>query len=370
MTLRVLGLSLALLSVATPLLAQTPSKGASPPTSPKGASPPVPSKGASPAPRGMILDRVVASVNEEAITLSEVQEEGQPVIRKIFQDYVGPERDRRVEEAQQRLMDDLIDRRLMYQVAKQEGLLPSSAEVQGAVEELKRNNSVTDEGQFRLLLKSEGLTVEQIRRSIAERLAIGRLLVRQVRSAIVLGEDDLLKYYEENKQKYQREPTAEILHLLIPIAPGQDVAAAKARAEEALAKARDGADFAQLSKEYAGGAGGGGEALTVRRGELAPEIEAAAFGLPAGAISEPIRTAAGFHLIKILRVQADPFIPFAEVRDQIRDQLFQDMFDAKRKEWLAKLRAKASINVFVKEGEILGSLGDGKGGEASGTKQP
>ena len=351
MTLRVLGLALALLCLATPMLAQTTPKGG--------------------PPRGMVLDRVVASVNDEAITLSEVQEEGQPVIRKIFQDYVGPERERRVEEAQQRLMDDLIDRRLMYQVAKQEGLLPSSAEVQGAIEELKRNNSVTDEGQFRVLLKSEGLTVEQIRRSIAERLAIGRLLVRQVRSAIVLGEDELLKYYEGNKQKFQREPTAEILHILIPVAPGQGEAAAKARAEEALAKIRGGADFAQVGKEYAGGpAGGADDALTVHRGELAPEIEAAAFGLPVGGISEPIRTAAGFHLVKVLRVQADPFVPFAEVRDQIRDQLFQEMFDAKRKEWLAKLRTRASINVFVKEGEILGSLGDAKGGDASSQKQP
>jgi peptidyl-prolyl cis-trans isomerase SurA len=352
MMLKVLGLALALLCLAAPTLAQPTPKAE--------------------VPRGMVLDRVVASVNDEAITLSEVQEEGQPVIRKIFQDYVGPERERRVEEAQQRLMDDLINRRLMYQIAKQEGLLPSTAEVQGALEELKRNNSVTDEGQFRLLLKSEGLTLDQIRRNIAERLAIGRLLVRQVRSAIILSEDDILKYYEENKQqKFQRESTAEILHILFPIASGQDEAAAKARAEETLSKVRGGADFAQVGKESAGGTvGGAADELTVRRGELAPEIEAAAFGLPPGGVSEPIRTAGGFHLIKVLRVQADPFAPFAEVRDQIRDQLFQERFEAKRKEWLARLRARASINVFVKEGEILGSLRDAKGGEASSQKSP
>ena len=83
-------------------------------------------------PRGMILDRVVASVNDEAITLSEIQEEGQPVIRKIVQDFVGEERSRRVDQAEQRLLKDLIDRRLLYQVAKKEGMLPSTAEVQGA----------------------------------------------------------------------------------------------------------------------------------------------------------------------------------------------------------------------------------------------
>jgi peptidyl-prolyl cis-trans isomerase SurA len=349
-----LGPVLALCALAAPALAQSSS------AAPTGA----PS-------RGMVLDRVVASVNDEAITLSEVQEEGQPVIRKIFQDFVGPERERRVEEAQQRLMDDLIDRRMMFQVAKQDGLTPSPAEIQGAIDELKRNNNVTDEAQFRALLKAEGLTVEQIRRSIAERLAIGRLLIRQIRSSIILSEDDLLKSYQENKQKFQREPSAEIEHILFPIDPGQDEAVARARAEDALAKIRGGADFAQVGKEATSAPGSGqSDQLTVHRGELAPEIEAAAFGLSPGGVSEPIRSASGFHLIKVLRVQAEPFLPFAEVREQIRDQLFQEKFDAKRKDWLVVLRARSSIHVFVKEGEILRALGDAKGSEASDQKKP
>ena len=79
--------------------------------------------------------------------------------------------------------------------------------------------------------------------------------------------------------------------------------------------------------------------LTVRRGELAPEIEAVAFGLPPGGISEPIRTAAGFHLIKVEKVRAEPVAPLAEVREAIREQLFQEKFEVKRKEYLAGLRA-------------------------------
>ena len=349
-----LGLVLALCAFVAPAVAQSAS------VAPTGA----------PA-REMVLDRVVASVNDEAITLSEIQEEGQPVIRKIFQDFVGPERERRVEEAQQRLMDDLIDRRMMYQVAKQDGLTPSPAEIEGAIDELKRNNNVTDEAQFRALLKAEGLTVEQIRRSIAERLAIGRLLIRQIRSSIILSEDELLKTYQENKQKFQRDPSAEIEHILFPIDPGQDEAAAQARAVEALAKIRGGADFAQVGKEVASTPGRGqSDQLTVHRGELTPEIEAVAFGLSPGGVSEPIRTAAGIHLIKVLRAQTEPFTPFAEVRDQIREQLFEEKFEVKRKDWLAALRARASIHVFVKEGEILRALGDAKGGEASDQKKP
>jgi peptidyl-prolyl cis-trans isomerase SurA len=308
------------------------------------------------APGGMVLDRVVASVNDEAVTLSEVQEEGQPVIRKLFQDFVGPEREKRLEEAQKRLLDDLIDRRLMYQEAKREGTLPSSTEIQGAIEDLKKNNNVADDAQFRALLKAEGLTLEQVRRSVAERLAIGRLLARQVRSSILLSEDEMVKYYEAHPEKFQRTPEAQIHHLLVAIGPARDEAGARARAEEALAKIRAGAAFSAAAEEYSDApAGSGAETLTVHRGDLAPEIEAAAFGLPVGQVSGLIRTAAGWHILKVERVRAEPVAPYAEVRETIREQLFQDKFEVKRKDWLAALRTHASIHVFIKEGEMLGA---------------
>jgi len=299
-------------------------------------------------PGGMLLDRVVAVVNDEAVTLSEIQEEGQPVVRKIFQDFIGPERDRRLEEAEKRLMEDLIDRRLMVQVAKREGMLPSAAEINGALDEIKRNNNATDDAQFRALLKSEGLTVEMVRRNIGERLAIGRLLARQVRSTIIIGEDELKQYYEANPDKFKRNPRAEIRYMVFPVPPGGEEGPVRARAEEARARIAAGEDFAQVAHQVASSGGGqGGDLMTVHRGELAPEIEAAAFGTPAGGVSPLIRTPAGWYLIKVERVLADPVAPFAEARDAIRDQVFQEKFEDKRKEWLANLRAKSHIQILT-----------------------
>ncbi len=303
----------------------------------------------------MILDRVVASVNDEAITLSEIQEEGQPVIRKIFSDFVGPERDRRVEEAQQRLMQDLIDRRLMYQVAKKDGMLPSAAEVQGAIDELKKNNNVSDDAEFRSLLKSEGLTLEQIRRSIGERLAIGRLLARQIRSAIIVSEADLQKYYADHTGEFGRRPEAEIFHVHFPVDEKEGREAAKARAEKALAAIRGGADFTQVAKEALGRPEDAVETLVVHKGDLAPQIEAAAFGTRPGELGPLVETDSGWHVIKVVRVRTETVAPFSEVRDGIRDRLFQERFDAKRREWVAELRNRSSIQVFIKEGEIAGA---------------
>ena len=334
---RGIGLTLALILLAAPAWAQNPAAGGQ--------------RGEQSG--GVVLDRVVAVVNDEALTLSEIQEEGQPVVRKIFQDFVGPERERRLEDAQKRLLDDLIDRRLIYQVAKREGMLPSEAEVNGAIEELKRNNKVTDDAQFRAMLKSEGLTLEQVRRTVGERLAIGRLLARQIRSAIIINEDEMVKYYQANQEKFQRVPQAEIRHILFLVPPGVDDAAVRARAEEARAKIEAGADFAKIGEQYSPSSGASGdEVMTVHRGELAPEIEAPAFSLLAGGVSPLIRTESGYHLIKVERVQTEPVAPYTEVRDSIRDQLFQEKFEAKRKEWLAGVRSRAFIQVLMQPGDL------------------
>ena len=309
-------------------------------------------------PKGMVLDRVVAVVNDEALTLSEIQEEGQPVIRKIFQDFVGSERERRVEEAEKRLVDDLIDRRLALQVAKKDGMLPSSAEVAGAIEELKKNNNATDDAQFRALLRAEGMTMEQVRRTVEERLAISRVLARQIRSSIIIREEELTQYYQDHPDKFQRIPEAEIRHIFIAVPQGTDEAAAKARAEEVLAKIRGGADFATIAEQHSDSPtkDKGGELGAIHKGDLAPEIEAAAFSLPVGGVSDLIRTSAGWNLIKVERVRTETVAPIAEVRDAIRDQLFQEKFEVKRKEWLGALRAKAFIQVIMEAGALKTEL--------------
>jgi peptidyl-prolyl cis-trans isomerase SurA len=304
--------------------------------------------------RGIVLDRVVAVVNDEAVTLSEVQEEGQPVIRKIVQDYLGSERERRVVEAEKKILDDLIDRRLMLQVAKREGTTPSPAEVRTAIDELKKNNNAPTDEEFRALLRAEGLTMEQVQRTVTERLAIGRMLARQVRSSIIVDEDELKRYYATHEDEFRREPEAEIRHILIVPRPGESEAAAQARAEAALDKIRAGADFDAVAREFSEG-GGGADTITVKRGELAPAIETVAFGLSPGSVSSVIRMESSWHIIRVDRQQSEPVAPYAEVRDAIRERVFEEKFAVKRKEWLARMRGQSYIQIVMPAaGQMLG----------------
>jgi parvulin-like peptidyl-prolyl isomerase len=196
--------------------------------------------------------------------------------------------------------------------------------------------------------------MEQVQRTVTERLAIGRMMARQVRPTIIVDEDELKRYYATHEDKYQRVPEAKIHHILIAPRPGESEAAAQARAEAALAKIRAGADIDAVAREFVEGAAGADQ-MTVKRGELAPEIEKAAFGVDLGTVGPLVRTESGWHIIRVDQRQSDPVVPYAEARDAIRDLVFQEKFEVKRREWLAKLREQSYILIVMPAaGQLLG----------------
>lgn len=298
----------------------------------------------------VVLDRIAALVNDEVITLSEVQEEGQPQLRKIVEEFVGREQEDRLNRAQQDLMEQLIDRRLQYQAAKKENLIPSAADVHAALEELKRQNSITTDAEFRESLARERLTVEQVRRGIEERLAIARMINRHIRSGILVRDEEIENYYATNLSKFERTPGVRIRHILFPTPPDatpEARAEARKTAEGALEGSRGGADFFAVAQTHAAGspASAGGEMGWLKRGELAPELEGPAYGLPVGGVSDVIETGAGFHIIKVEERQAEPVAPLADVRDQIREILLDEKMRSRVREWTQELRTKARIEI-------------------------
>src|SRR5574337_852626 len=107
------------------------------------------------ASEAVILDRVVAVVNDDVITLTEVQEEGLQIIRKIVQDTLGVERDRQLRSTERQLLDELVLRRLQLQEAKKEKIEASPAEVQSTIEELKKRNGLTSDEDLTAALSRE-----------------------------------------------------------------------------------------------------------------------------------------------------------------------------------------------------------------------
>jgi peptidyl-prolyl cis-trans isomerase D len=142
-------------------------------------------------------------------------------------------------------------------------------------------------------------------------------------------------YYFRNRSLYENPERVHASHILFMTQgkPEAEVPAIKAKAEEVLKRAKEGADFAALAKQYSedpGSAANGGDLNWVTRGQMVPEFEQAAFAQQPGTISDLIKTEFGFHIIKVLEKEPERLKPLAEVRDDIRNAVIQEERESER----------------------------------------
>ena len=150
------------------------------------------------------------------------------------------------------------------------------------------------------------------------------LNVDQVRQTITVPEADINAFYRQNMTQYQTPAQVRASHILFKL-EGKDEKAVQAQAEDVLKKARaPGADFAALAKQYSeddSNNSKGGDLDYFGRGRMVAEFDAAAFAMKTGEISNLVKTAFGYHIIKVTDSKPDTTRPLAEVRTEIEDQL-------------------------------------------------
>lgn len=264
-------------------------------------------------------EEIVAVVGDRPILRSEVEEQFQILAHQFslsLTDTASTNQLRR--DIVQRLVDD----HLLYLEAKSQGLEVPSAEIDAQVREaLAENREILGEEGFRKELEREGLTEQMLearwREEATRRALAERLVQRDIRPKVSLTEDDVRKFFEKHQAEIPKRPRAvKIQDLFIAIRPDTAVVkAALSRARDIRSQIQDGLSFAEAATKMSDDeatAANGGLLGRVRRGELSPELEAAAFALPSGVVSEPILNPFGFNLLQV--DQKDPNGQWADVR--------------------------------------------------------
>jgi peptidyl-prolyl cis-trans isomerase D len=144
-----------------------------------------------------------------------------------------------------------------------------------------------------------------------------------MRAKINIPEADVEKEYKNNEEQYKTPEQVRASHILLKT-EGKDDAAVKAKAEEILKQARAGADFADLAKknsEDEASAKNGGDLDYFGKGRMVPEFDAAVFAMQIGQISDLVKTQYGYHIIKLVDKKPATTRPYAQVQQQLRDQL-------------------------------------------------
>ncbi|WP_447971987.1 peptidylprolyl isomerase [Nitrospira sp. Kam-Ns4a] len=283
----------------------------------------------------LLTDRIVAVVNNEVITLSELKNEAAPEEQRLREQYRGAELARRLQQLEYTLLTRMIERKLQIQYAANKGVDVSDDEVRSTLKELQRQGEKFDYAN------------PQDRKLIKEQLVLMRLVDREVRSGVMVSEPEMKRYYEEHLSRFMLPDEYRISQILLRRRRGQDQADLQSRARDILAALRQGADFADLALRYSDGpqARQGGSLGFVRQGELQPAIERAIAKLQPNQVSEPVETPEGLHIIRLEEKKPPQFRPFAEVKNEIKGLVFQQKTEDMYERWMRDLKNKAYIEI-------------------------
>jgi peptidyl-prolyl cis-trans isomerase SurA len=299
--------------------------------------------------RGEVVDRIVALVNNEVITLSELEEAGGRLFEQVQKSTLPSERKEKMQEARKAILDQLIDNKLLQQEIKSRKIQIPEREVDETIQDIMKENHVT-ENELKAALARDGLTYSLYRQHIRDDLGKMRLINREIKSKIVIKEEDLRKIYKENLNEYTEAAEVKVQQIFFPVpreATEGQISPIRKEAQSILERARRGEDFVQLAQNFSKGpeAREGGVLGFFKPKELRPKLDEAAFKLKPGELSDLIRTEDGFHILRVMERKGGEPKPFAEVQDKIREGMVQAEADRQFREWMKTLRAKAYIEV-------------------------
>lgn len=301
---------------------------------------------ASPAFSATVIDRVVAVVGGDVITLSELQAEMAPALNELNQRFRGEDLARAVDLLRRGTLDSLIDRRLQVREARLMGVEVSDEEVNAAVDDIMKNNNM-DMPTFAAALEGEGFTIQDYKKNLGEQLTILRLVTRAVKSKVALKEEEVEAHYKANQDKYNVPESIRVANIAFPAKDG-DMDAALKNAEEARAEVVAGTTpFEEMAARCTGDPEAARKCVlgTFGRGELAPELEAEAFALDAGEVSRPLKTANGYQLVKVMAKTPGKVRPLEDVRGSIVDELSGKKGEEAFAAWLQDLRKKTYVEI-------------------------
>ncbi len=293
-----------------------------------------------------MADRIVAVVNKDVITLSELNAAFEPFLQKM--EATGATE--KVKADNKRiLLNRMVDNLLIQQQAKKAGIVVKDEDVDGAINDLLKRRGLPKEELLRALEK-DGTTLEDYRKGVRDQITRGRLIQREVKAKVAVSDEEIGTYYLKRREDYEGKETVRIRQILLLMPKGDDPAAReklKANAEAIHRRLLAGESFELLAAQYSQGPGAdsGGDVGFIEKGVVLPEIEEAAFGLRIDQISPVIESSSGFHIIQVIDRRGGGVRSIESVRDEIRDSLAQEKIEKKFEEWLDLLRQKSHIEI-------------------------
>ncbi len=299
----------------------------------------------------VVVDRIVAVVNDEIITLYDLDKELKPYEENIKA--LGYDADKTREtlfKLRSDLLNKLIDRKLTDQQIKKNNINVSSQEIDRAIERIKETRSYTDE-DLRAGLAKQGLTIEEYRESLKQQLERSSLVNREVKSKIVVTNEEIEEYYNAHREKYAGKTKYHIWNIAIrfsQFADNTEKQMAYQKMEGVLAQLKQGRSFESIVSENlnAPGTPQGADLGLYQLDELSAELQGAIRFMSAGEYSNILSFGDGYQIIFVEELLSTDAKAIADVKSEIQDILYNEAINNRYNSWLTELRERSHIKII------------------------
>ena len=299
--------------------------------------------------KSVVIEEIVALVNNEIITTSDLARSRAAMIEDVRADCRNcspTQLENAIAEKEKTLLRDLIDQSLLVQRAKDVGLNVET-ELVRRMDQIRQQNNLESMERLEEELRKHGIVIEEWKDNIRKSLLSQQIIQREVGARVQIDREEMKKFYDAHKEEFHR-PEQVALREMFVSTDGKDeagIAEAEKKARNLLERVNKGDDFVELAKRYSDGstAQRGGELGIFERGQLDKALEDVVFKLDRGQVTEVIRTKTGFLFLKVeIRYEAG-IQPLDKVEGEIQNRLYFEKLEPAMRKYLTTLREESYI---------------------------
>ena len=293
------------------------------------------------------LPDVIARVNGEKVTRTEFEDYIHNLEAQAGSAIPPDQRDRIYRDSIERL----VGYKLLLQEAKAQKVVVSDSEVNGRIDEVKKQ--FPSEDLFMQTLIDRKLSLDKMKADARDEIALNKLIDSAIASKVAVKPSQVEDFYKNNPDQFKEPERVHASHILISFPEGADAAAkarAKAKAQQVLKDVKAGKDFATLARQHSqdpGSAQNGGDLGFFPQGQMVGPFNDVAFSLKPGATSDLVETQFGYHIIRVVEKQPARTVPLEEVRPKVEQYLQDRNRETETVAFVKSLRAKGKVEILI-----------------------
>ena len=289
-----------------------------------------------------VVEQIVAKVNDDVITRSEVEQVLEPILKQYKSTYADEELKMKTAEARRNVIDRLIEDKLILQEAKEKEIEVNPSEVEKMIKQTMLK--FPTEEKFFEVLKAKGLSIEILKERYRKELTYKTIVGMEVRAKVVVAPKEVEEYYAAHIDDFKSPEMLRLSQIFLKTEEGKDEEVKK-KVEDILKRLKEGEDFGKLAKEYSQGpyAEKGGDMGFVQKGRLLDELDNLLPSLDIGQVSGSVKSSLGYHILKLQARKEEQLKEISGVREAIDAMIFQEKMSKRFSEWIAGLKKDAYV---------------------------